>query len=107
MKDLHLTIGHNVAGVPTHNTGDVCRACAGVLGIEAFTAVQCLGVWRGEAEASTRVEICAVSEAEAARIWQLLPDLAAVLGQVEIMAEVMPSRVRFVQASASTGAKTA
>lgn len=107
MKDLHLTIGHNVAGVPTHNTGDVCRACAGVLGIEAFTATQCLGVWRGEAEASTRIEVCAVDEAEAARIWALLPDLAAALDQVEIMAEVAPSRVRFVSAAVSEAARTA
>lgn len=106
MKNVYLTIGHNVDGIPTHDTARVCATACDVLGIDACTAIPCAGVWRGESEASTRLEICAVSDAEAARIWALIPSLADALDQCEVMADVQPSRVAFI-ARAETGSMTA
>ena len=106
MRDIILTIGHNVNGIPTHDTAAVCATACDVLGIDGCTAVPCLGVWHGESESSTRLEVCALSEAEAARVWDLIPSLADALKQCEVMAEQRPSRVAFI-ARAETGSMTA
>ena len=100
MNDLHVTIGHNVRGVPTHNTATVCATAERILGIEGMTAYQCVGYWHGEHEASTRIEVCGLNDDEAARMWALLPYLARELEQKEVMAEVVPSSARFVEAGA-------
>lgn len=74
MNDLHVTIGHNVRGVPTHNTVTVCATAARILGIEGMTAYQCVGYWHGEHEASTRIEVCSLNDDEAAgelRFWRV------------------------------------
>lgn len=79
-----LTIGHNVNGTPTHTTEAVCEAVSAFLGVEAYTAIPCYGMWRGEAEASTRVEI--VAEPERARlVLDNVKYLAHALEQCEIM----------------------
>lgn len=107
MKDIILTIGHNVEGEPCHSMRSVCAKASELLGVEAFTAIPCVGMWRGQAEDSTRIELCAVSEAEASRICALVPDLAEALGQAEIMREVRTSHVRFIERSSATEALTA
>lgn len=107
MKTLTLTIGHNVRGVRTHDAAGVCAAVSRVLGVDAYTAVPCAGMWRGEAEESTRFEIAALEEAEAARLMALVPALAAALGQAEIMAETRDCAAVFVAASAGEMAETA
>lgn len=99
MKNMIITVGHNVGGVPTHSTARVCAECCSTLGVDGITAIPCMGVWRGEVEESTRVEIRSVSDDEAARIWALLPELAERLGQVEVMAEVKESETHFIAAS--------
>ena len=78
MKDIHLTIGHNVNGRPTHTTRAVCATAARILEVEGFTAVPCLGMWRGEAEDSTRLEICGLDD-EAA-----VDDFAPMFYRVEL-----------------------
>ena len=65
MKNVHITIGHNVNGQPKHDTPAVCGMVSEVLGLEAFTAFECFGMWRGEAERSTRIEVCGLTDEEA------------------------------------------
>lgn len=91
-----LTVGHNVGDVPTYTTASVAAAAASVLGISAFTAIPCYGMWRGEAEESTRLEVVCDSEAEAESIVALVPDLSEALQQECIMCEVRESRVSFM-----------
>ena len=93
---IQLTIGHNVAGVPTHDTFDVCHKVEQILGIEAYTAIPCYGMWRGEAEASTRIEI--VTDPENARvIHDNVAFLAHSLDQEAIMCQFAGS-VEFIDA---------
>ena len=93
---VHLTIGHNVKNVPTFETPEICDYVAHYLGIEAFTAIECAGMWRGECEKSTRIEICALSKNEADSILSVIPDLACALCQDSIMCEIRPDSVQFV-----------
>lgn len=82
---LSLSIGHNVHGVATWTTADVCDAVAPrleALGVEGFTAWACLGMYKGEREESTRLEI--FDEVEPAALRKLLDDLCAALDQDEI-----------------------
>lgn len=97
MQDLIITIGHNVNGRPTWSEADVLERAADVLALEAFTAYPCAGMWRGEREESTRLEILALDNAEAERIVEAVPCLARALEQAEIALEARPSRVRFVK----------
>lgn len=92
-----LTIGHNVAGVPMFNTSEICDYAADYLGVNAFTAFECFGMWNGETEKSTRIEISALTENEAETIRANVPALALALGQTCIMCEVRPDRVEFVE----------
>lgn len=93
-----LTIGCNVNGIPTHEPAHVVETAGRVLEVDAMTAYTCAGWWRGEAETSVRVEISALSEAEAARILSLVPGLAFALGQAEIMTEARADAVEFIAA---------
>lgn len=97
--DVTLTIGHNVQGVPTWTSRGVIEATHDVLGVDALTAYDCVGYWRGESEESTRIEICAVSAREARRIRAAVPALASRLEQVEVMVQVARSSARFVSAA--------
>lgn len=94
--DVKLTIGHNVNGVDELDMNLVCAAVENVLGVEAFTALPCRGMWRGEAEESTRIEMNALTDAATMNVMELLPMLADELGQEQIMFEKNPSNVVFV-----------
>lgn len=94
----HLTIGHNVKGTPMFTTPEICEYVTEYLGIEAFTAIECAGMWQGQAEKSTRIEICGLVEAEAAAIRSNVPTLAQALAQDSIMFEARADRVEFVDA---------
>lgn len=91
---VSLTIGHNVAGTPTHDTAHVAEQTARILGVDAFTAIPCLGMWRGEAENSTRIEIV-TDDATASEIAERVPYLAYALMQEAIMCEIRPASVTF------------
>ena len=93
---IHLTIGHNVKNVPVFTTPEICEFVTEYLDIEAFTAIECAGMWRGERENSTRIEICALSESERDSILRVVPDLAMALAQDSIMCEVRPDQVQFI-----------
>ena len=84
MKLVQLTIGFNVNGEARHNMHTVCEKVTDVLNVEAYTAIPCLGMWRGEAEDSARIEIVA-EETEARTILANVPYLAYALEQCEIM----------------------
>ena len=95
MTTITLIIGHNVADIPTYETADICEAVSTVLGIEAFTAIPCYGMWRGVAESSTRIEIATDAES-AANIMAEIPFLAHLLHQEAIMAERRETDVDFI-----------
>ena len=104
---IHLTIGHNVKNVPTFTTREICEHVTDYLGIEAFTAMECFGMWQGNAEKSTRIEICALTEAEADAIRANVPTLAQALAQDAIMCETRPDHVEFVEALTIDARQTA
>ena len=97
MKNVQITIGHNVNGQPVHDTPAVCGMVSDVLGLEAFTAFECFGMWRGEAERSTRIEVCGLTDEEAARVRSMVPALAAELMQEAIMLEVRDDATEFIE----------
>ena len=97
MMQVSLTIGHNVGNEQRLDTPAVCQAVTSLLGVEAFTAIPCYGMWRGMAESSTRVEIVC-DEQTAVSIEQEVPFLAHMLGQEAIMCEVRASHASFVAA---------
>ncbi len=97
MKNLHLTIGHNVNGAPKWNINNVTAAVRLTLEVEAFTAIPCFGMWKGEAEESTRIEICALDDDKAARIREAIPRLSELLEQEAIMYQETTANVEFVE----------
>ena len=99
LYDINLTIGHNVDDVPTLSGEDIYKTAAAVLSIDAFTAFDCVGYWRGIPEKSTRIEICAVSDDRAEEIRSSIPALASALGQEAIMLKVVPSVSTFICAA--------
>lgn len=107
MKTLILTIGHNIGDEPVHTTAAVCAEVREALGVSGYTAIPCLGMWQGRAEQSTRVEIEMLRDADAEAIMDRVPELAARLGQVEIMADVRECSARYVGAAAAAEALTA
>lgn len=100
MQTVQLTIGHNVAGSHRWSVQNVTAAVALALEVEAFTAIPCYGMWRGEAEESTRIEICGLDDAEATRIRKAVPALAELLEQEAIMCRVEAADVEFVEPAA-------
>ena len=104
---IHLTIGHNVKGSPTFKTRDICEFVTEYLGVNAFTAMECFGMWNGETEKSTRIEISALDENEAETIRANVPVLALALAQDCIMCETRPDRAEFVEALTIEAARTA
>ena len=94
---ITLVIGHNVAGVPMLKTSEICEYVTDYLRVEAFTATECFGMWNGERENSTKIEICALGENEARSIRARVPLLAQVLHQDAIMCEIRPDRVEFIE----------
>jgi len=104
---VELTIGHNVMGVPTFSTMEICGYVSEFLGINAFTAIECAGMWNGESEKSTRIEICALTENEANEIRDSIPVLAQALAQESIMFEIRKSYVDFINWERIEAAKLA
>lgn len=96
--DVTLTIGHNVNGKPRHSTPKVCAVFENVTGIEAYTAIPCFGMWRGEAEESTRIECNGLTSAQAVALIASVSTLAARLEQAEIMTGYYQSRTEFISA---------
>lgn len=99
MANVYLTIGHNVGNTPTHTTTTIAQAVHDVLGIEAFTAIPCIGMWQGMAEQSTRVEVCAVSAEMVEAVRANIARLASALSQEAIMIQTDDAPVSFVDAA--------
>ena len=99
LKDVALTIGHNVGNVPTWSTESVCATAAAVLGVYGLTAYTVRGIWRCTCEESTRLEICGIDNA--AELLQRVEALATALQQECIMCTVTDSQTQFVSATAA------
>lgn len=97
MRQVSMTIGHKVGAEERWTTASICEAVTTILGLEAFTAIPVLGMWRGQAEASTRIEVVC-DERTASSIEEELPFLAHMLGQEAIMCESRASAAEFVPA---------
>ena len=93
--DMILTIGHNVHGIPSLTDTDIIKALR-YIGISGATFIPCTGIWGGEREESTRVEICGVSAEETARIKQAIPDVCKRLQQDCIMFDSRVSSTEFI-----------
>ena len=100
MLQVSLTIGHKVGSVERWDTPAVADAVTTMLGVEAFTAIPCFGMWRGQAETSTRIEIVCGDESEARSISAQVPFLAEMLQQEAIMCEVRPCTTSFIARAA-------
>lgn len=96
--NVAMTIGHNVKGTPTHDTHSICEYVSQYLGIDAYTAIPCYGMWRGDAEKSTRIEICGLDRNTAEAIRADIPVLAQALAQESIMFEICRAEIAFVPA---------
>lgn len=96
-KTITLVIGHNVAGVPMLKTSEICEHATEYLRVQAFTASQCFGMWNGEREDSTKIEICALEDSEAEAIRERVALLAQALHQDAIMFEIRPDHVEFIE----------
>lgn len=88
MIQISLTIGHNVNNIPTLDTVTICRNVTETLGVSAYTAIPCFGMWEGVAENSTRIEIVTDDSALVTDIVSRIPVLCAVLMQDAIMVNV-------------------
>lgn len=94
--DVSLSIGHNVHGVPTWELSDVVRV-ATKHGIAGATAYSVVGIWNGEVENTTVLEICdcPVYYAEHIRT-VVVPAMCVELEQDCIMYKRVESRVEFI-----------
>lgn len=92
---ITLTIGHNVSGVPTHDTRTVMMAATTVLGAQGATVINCDGLWMGEAEKSTRIEIVRDNLSED-HIRTRVARLSHYLMQDCIMCKVKKTTVEFI-----------
>lgn len=96
MQKVILTIGHKVGDVDTLDDATICNAVTTTMGVEAFTAMPCMGMWRGVPEMSTRVEIV-TDDPDSVTIH--VPHLAFSLNQEAIMCEVQTVNVTFPTAT--------
>lgn len=95
---VSVTIGHDVGGVGMLTRAQVLDAFERVTGCEAYTALDASGMWRGQAEPSTRLEIVC-TEAQARALAGVMPELARVLSQQCVMFDARPCAVRFIEAA--------
>lgn len=98
MQKVTLTIGHKVGSVEILTTTEICAAVTTTLAVDAFTAIPCVGMWRGVPENSTRVEIV-TDELRADEIVARVPELAWQLNQEAIMCECVTANVTFPAAA--------
>ena len=54
-QQVTITIGHNVAGVPTHTTAEIVRKFADVAGVNGFSYHEVHGYYLGQFEDSTAI----------------------------------------------------
>lgn len=94
MFKVVLTIGHKVGSVELLTTAEICGTVTEYLGVDAFTAIPCVGMWKGIPENSTRVEIVTDEQAANAIVGRV-PELAAQLNQEAIMVECHAANVTF------------
>lgn len=94
MLHVSLTIGHNVHGVPTHDTWTVMMAATTILGSHGATVINCDGLWMGEAEKSTRIEV--VCNLKPEDVKTRVSKLSRYLTQDAIMCEVKPTTIEFL-----------
>ena len=107
MKTVQLTIGHNVGSAPTFTTMEICGYVSQYLHVRGFTAFVCFGMWDGETEESTRIEIAGLTDDESEKIRELVPTLAQALNQQAIMFEVRADRVEFIERETIAAIRTA
>lgn len=96
MRKIQLTIGHKIGPIDALDTATVCAAVTTTLAVSAFTAIPCIGMWKGQPENSTRIEIVTTND-DADRIAGLVPTLAWQLNQDAIMVETTSADVAFVE----------
>jgi len=97
MKKITLTIGHNIGNVEALDTRSIYQAATQTLNVLGFTAFDCLGMWQGMPETSTRIEIVC-EDNEAGAIIASVPALTEALNQEAIMCEVADAAgVSFVE----------
>ena len=99
MKDLTLTIGHNVNGTPALTTAAILNECTLVLELDGLTTYECHGMWQGEFETSTRIEVCGLTRKQVKQALDRLPALAKALRQESIAYQVTRSNTRFASAA--------
>jgi len=98
MFDITITVGHNVGAVEKLTTPAICETFERLAGVEAYTAIPCRGMWRGMAEASTRLEVSAIGPDVLERIREALPVMARELEQEAIAVTVRESAFELVYA---------
>ena len=98
MQKVQLTIGHKVGSVEVFDTPAICHEVTTTLGVDAFTAIPCVGMWKGQAEMSTRVEMVFSDDSQAEYVLSLVPTLAHNLNQEAIMVEHYDAAVTFPSA---------
>ena len=103
MQKVTLTIGHKIGLVEALDTATICATITASLAIEAFTAIPCIGMWKGVPENSTRIEIV-TDERTAGEIVERVPYLAWQLNQEAIMCESCPANVTFPTAIVAAAA---
>lgn len=84
-------IGHNVSETDTNTetkytltTEEIAKEAYKLFKVDAFTMWEAKGFWGNGYEVSTVIEICGLTEAEAERLNDLLPELAVTLRQTSI-----------------------
>lgn len=107
MKDIYLSIGHNVGDVREHDTAGIVSAVRRILGVDDLTAWECAGLYWGMDEPSTRVELLALDDAKASAILDAIPSLAAHLRQESIAVTVRPTESVLIMAAEAAAEKSA
>lgn len=92
MQKVILTIGHKVGSVDVLDDATICQCVTSTMHVDAFTAIPCMGMWRGVPESSTRVEIV-TDDPDSVTVH--VPHLAWALNQEAIMCEVQEVNVTF------------
>lgn len=94
MYKVVLTIGHKIGPVELLDTPTICATITESLKVDAFTALPCVGMWKGVPENSTRIEIVTDEQAANAIVGRV-PELCRQLNQEAIMVEAYPANVSF------------
>jgi hypothetical protein len=92
---ITLTVGHNVAGVPTWDMDTVVAVATTYLGCKGATAIYADGMWCGERERSTRLEIVR-DNLTADDIRARVRRMSRALQQECIMCEIVRTSVEFL-----------